>query len=106
MPTNNSYNPYFDILFVYDFSPYYTIDKGTERKDTRYNDNLKLKDLKIKNVIFNDPATIVWFNDGSKTVVKCQKDEVFDKEKGLAMAIVKRLYGNKGSFNEVFKKYC
>ena len=70
------------------------------------NNNLRVKDLEIKDVKFNDPATIVWFNDGSKTVVKCQNDETFDKEKGLAMAIVKRLYDNKGSFNEVFKKYC
>ena len=41
----------------------------------------------IKKVIFNDPATIVFWNDGSKTVVKCQEGDIFDPEKGLAMAI-------------------
>lgn len=56
-------------------------------------------------VIFNDPATIVFWDDGSKTVVKCQPGDVFDKEKGLALAYVKRLYNNKGNFNEVFKKW-
>lgn len=48
---------------------------------------------KIKNVIFNDPATIVFWNDGTKTVVKCGKDDAFDPEKGLAMAISKYFFG-------------
>lgn len=58
----------------------------------------------IKNVIYNDPATIVFWDDGTKTVVKCQVGEQFDKEKGLAMAILKKLYGG-ASYNEVFKKF-
>ena len=62
-----------------------------------------LSNPRIKNVIFNDPATIVFWEDGTKTVVKAH-DESFDKEKGLSMAIVKKMYGNKGSyFNEIKK---
>ena len=58
---------------------------------------------KIKNVIFNNPATIVFWEDGTKTVVKCENEE-FDKEKGLAMAFMKKMLGNKGRyFNEVKK---
>lgn len=59
----------------------------------------------IKNVIFNDPATIVFWNDGTKTVVKAQDGDVFDPEKGLAMAISKKALGNKGNYCEVFKKW-
>lgn len=59
----------------------------------------------IKEVIFHDPATIVYWEDGTKTVVKCQ-DEQFDKEKGLLAAIAKKVYGNKGSFNNIIKKHC
>jgi ATP-dependent protease HslVU (ClpYQ) peptidase subunit len=58
----------------------------------------------IKKVLFNDPATIVIWNDGSKTVVKASS-EPFDPEKGLAMAIAKKALGNKGNYYEVFKKY-
>lgn len=61
----------------------------------------------IKKVIFNDPATIVYWADGSKTVVKCH-DESFDKEKGLAMAIVKKFMGSnasKSNYNDIFKKF-
>lgn len=60
----------------------------------------------IKRVIHNEPATIVFWNDGTKTVVKAQNGEPYDKEKGLAMCIIKKLCDNKGNFNEVFKKWC
>ena len=52
----------------------------------------------IKDVIFAPPATIVYWSDGYKTVVKCSEKDVFDPEKGLAMAIAKRCGGNKGSY--------
>ena len=59
----------------------------------------------IKNVIFNDRATIVFWDDGTKTVVKCQPGDSFDPEKGLAMAITKKAYGNKGSYCNQLKKW-
>lgn len=58
----------------------------------------------IKKVIFNDPATIVFWKDGTKTVVKCE-NEAYDPEKGLAMAISKRVLGDKGHYYETFKKW-
>ena len=59
----------------------------------------------IKNVIFNDPATIVFWEDGTKTVVKCQDGDEYDLEKGLAMAIAKKAYGNKGNYCNKLKKW-
>lgn len=59
----------------------------------------------IKKVIFNNPATIVMWSDGTKTVVKCQPGDTYDAEKGLALCIAKKYLGNKGNFNEVFKKW-
>lgn len=59
----------------------------------------------ITKVIFNPPATIVLWNDGTKTVVKTQNGEVFDPEKGLAMAISKKALGNKGNYFEQIKKW-
>jgi hypothetical protein len=52
----------------------------------------------IKDVIFAPPATIVYWSDGSKTVVKCSEKDAFDPENGLAMAIAKRCGGNNGSY--------
>ena len=48
----------------------------------------------IKRVIFNPPATIVYWSDGTKTVVKCSEKDVFDPEKGLAMAVAKHCGGS------------
>ena len=59
----------------------------------------------IKKLIFNPPATIVFWNDGTKTVVKCQNHEEFDPEKGLAMAFFKKMHGNKGHYFEEIKKW-
>ena len=51
--------------------------------------------VSIRKVIFNDPATIVLWSDGTKTVVKCGPEDSYDMEKGLAMAIVKKMTGLK-----------
>ena len=59
----------------------------------------------IKKVIFNTPATIVFWSDEKKTVVKCADNEAFDEEKGLAMAISKRVLGNQGNYYNEFKKW-
>ena len=58
----------------------------------------------IRKVIFNDPATIIFWNDGTKTVVKAD-GEAFDPEKGMAMAISKKMLGNEGNYYDVFKKW-
>lgn len=59
----------------------------------------------IKKVIFNDPAVIILWADDSKTVVKCSENDIFDPEKGLAMAISKKALGNQGNYYNTFKKY-
>ena len=73
-----------------------------------YSNNVNFKGLitpQIKKLIFNPPATIVFWNDGAKTVVKCQNHEEFDPEKGLAMAFFKKMHGNKGHYFEEIKKW-
>lgn len=61
-------------------------------EQTKKNDIVRLGmcNVSIRKVIFSNPATIVLWSDGTKTVVKCGPDDIFDKEKGLAMAIVKK----------------
>ena len=58
----------------------------------------------IKDVIFSPPATIVKWKDGTKTVVKADEEE-YDPEKGLAMAISKKVLGNNYSYYNTFKKW-
>lgn len=67
--------------------------------------NKSIYDSMIQRVIFNPPATIVFWRDGSKTVVKCGENDIFDPEKGLAMAISKRAFGDNRDYYEVFAKW-
>jgi hypothetical protein len=47
--------------------------------------------LVVKKVIFHPPATIVYWGDGTKTVVKCMKGDTFNPELGMAMCMLKRM---------------
>ena len=58
----------------------------------------------IDKVIFNEPATIILWDDGSKTVVKCTDGEEYDPAIGFAMAYVKKLYGNTGGIFRACQK--
>ena len=51
----------------------------------------------IDRVIINKPATIIIWKDGTKTVVKCTENDIFDPEKGIAMCIVKKLFDDKST---------
>ena len=57
----------------------------------------------IKKVIFNGPATIVIWVDGSKTVVKCAEGDRYSKFSGLAIAMCKRMYGT--DFKRIFNHF-
>lgn len=59
----------------------------------------------IKDVIFNPPATIVFWTDNTKTVVKSD-GELYDPEKGIAMAISRKMIGdNKREYYNIFRHY-
>lgn len=48
----------------------------------------------IDKIIFNNPATIVFWSDGTKTVVKCMEGQEFNAYYGVACAIMKKYFGN------------
>lgn len=60
----------------------------------------------IVDVIFSEPATIVFWSDNTKTVVKTQDGESYDPEKGMAMAFCKKFIGdNKRDYYHTFLHY-
>jgi len=79
---------------------YYSNTKFVTRNYKTCTDELP----EIKKVIFNDPATIVFWADGTKTVVKCMEGKEFNTWDGLAMAICKKLFGKK--FKKTFRTWC
>lgn len=59
----------------------------------------------VKQIIFNDPATIVYWQDGTKTVVKTMHGDTFNEEYGVAMAYVKKIFGSSTGFKKLVAKY-
>lgn len=62
------------------------------------------KSSAIKRVIFNDPATVIIWEDGTKTVAKAVKGDKYDPEKGFAIAYAKKFGGK--TFREEMEKWC
>ena len=73
--------------------------------DTKRN-NARPVDL-VKKVVFNERkgATTVLWNDGTVTVVKCSEEDEWDEEKAIAICFMKKMYQNRGCFNEFLRKY-
>lgn len=61
----------------------------------------------ITEVIYNDPAVVVYWKDGTKTVATAQNED-YDPEKGLAICFAKKALGNSykgmGRFKRLLKK--
>lgn len=85
---------------------YVSNDISTAQRAYLYsNQNPVKKEPGISKVIFNPPATIIIWDDDTKTVVKCGENDTYDAEKGMAMAICKKAFGNKGNYCNIFKQW-
>lgn len=95
-----------DYFVCHDTLPIYTYKEFMRYLTPIPNINVDILRRKIKRVIFNDPATIVFWDDGTKTVVKCGKHDYYNEEVGLMACIVKKITGNTGRWNEILKDWC
>ena len=68
-----------------------------------YESRQRKLDTKPVKVIFNDPATIVFWADGTKTIARCDKEDTYNEETGLLIAIGKHFLGNK-AFHQTMEK--
>lgn len=86
------------------FEKVHNIKLDFEIKDPEpifFNWVLSAKTTDIDRVIFNDPATIVFWKDGTKTVVKCHPEDTFDEEIGFMCCYLKRILSSKE-----YTKFC
>lgn len=58
----------------------------------------------VKKIIFNQKACIVFWEDGTKTVVKRKANDKFDKYAAVAQAIAKHQYGSTSAFHKMVDK--
>lgn len=57
----------------------------------------------VKKILYNGPATIVYWADGEKTVVKCMDTDTFDPMAGFCAALAKRVYSSTGAVKQIIK---
>ena len=123
--TSKNYNRLLNFLSLYNDRIRYHVDTDGMRFDckdvesaevltNRINNlsNKKTKDLaissnslyntfEVKDILVNGPATIVFWADGTKTVVKCGHDDSYDIEKAVAMCFMKKALGSR-SMHKIF----
>lgn len=75
----------------------YNIDKGTLKLSP-------ISELKVKEILSNGPATIVFWNDGTKTVVKREIDDEDDLYDAVANALAKKIFGSTSKFHRIINK--
>lgn len=78
----------------------YKIKKVIER-----NLEMEKNGVDIRDVTYSGNETIVEWTDGTKTVVTLQEGDRLDPEKGLAMAIAKKHFGNTSAYYDHIKKW-
>ena len=77
-----------------DYSKFYKAEEMKDLKTWEGKLEIILGKIKLTKLIFSGPATICYWSDGTKTVVKCTKGDKFDELTGLSMCIMKKLYGD------------
>ena len=58
----------------------------------------------IKRVIYSEPATIVFWDDGTKTISKCDEQDEYDELTGFLMCVLKKKVPHK-QWRKALKKY-
>lgn len=76
-------------------------NKKTKDKNTAISANSLYNIFEIKDIKVNGPATIVFWADGTKTVVKRFPTETQDVEKAVAMCFMKKALGSR-SMRKIF----
>lgn len=62
------------------------------------------EDVYIREVIYSNPATIVFWSDETKTVAKCHAEDTYNEETGLMLCILKKLIGST-SINKILEDW-
>lgn len=72
--------------------------KFTERSST-------MKKIDVEKIIFNGPKTIVFWTDGTKTIVSMSQEERnFDPEDAFRAAYTKKMYGTNSKIKHIIKE--
>ena len=100
-------NLYFQQRNRYTIDSYGNIRENSDAKNMKKSNEMnmdinKLEPVKVK--FYADKTTVIWWNDNTKTSVVCGKEDTFNKETGVAMCYLKKIYGNTGKYMNKINK--
>lgn len=78
-----------------------TFNLGFYKKEEDMN-----KSFAVKKIIYSYPATIVFWEDGTKTIVKCSQDDEYSEYYGFLAALAKKVYGNPTRVRKIIERYA
>ena len=58
----------------------------------------------VDHIFYDDVATVVFWTDGTKTVVKCPEGTPYDEYTAFCAALAKKVYGNNSKLQREIKK--
>ena len=61
------------------------------------------KRAQLKKIIYNGPATIVFWTDGTKTIVKRSKKDKYNKYNAFCAALAKKIFGSNNKIINIVK---
>ena len=105
-------NPYLTSSKYVVRSPYYSTSVEDLRRflktvtgdtDSDTEARIDLNFYTPRKIIFNDPVSVVFWQDGTKTIVRRTKGEKFNKYTAFTAALAKKIFGNNTRVNAIVK---
>lgn len=86
------------------------LNKQLQEKEEKEKREIQERNKRLRNriqkVIFNGPVTVVFWEDGTKTSVKCRDFDLPDAEKAILECMAKKFYEDTNIFQDELRKYC
>ncbi len=80
-----------------------TVNNATTNSTMRVGDGNARLLPEIEKVIFNPPATIVVWKDGTKTVAKCSGGDGYSEDHGLAMCVARKYFKTRSQMKKTME---
>lgn len=94
-----------DAPTTYGLTEYYIQPEEIKRRPTMKNETktAKPKFVDVKRIIHSGPCTIVFWEDNTKTVVRCSENDIYDEYSAFCSALAIKLYGTNSHLKKVIK---
>lgn len=111
----NEFISFNDLVYMYEIHVVgYTLEALYEKVKVR--DDFSLSSLiwvnkssqsiTVEHIFYDDKATVVFWTDGTKTVVKCAEGTKYDEYAAFCIALAKKIYGSNSALKRAIKNHA